>query len=138
MIFFEDISFYIGHRISHINHKYLPIYQYIHKWHHEYSYSVSIANQYAHPLEHLLVNVNSSFVGAYVLGNRMHVVTFMIWGTLRMIHTHDGHSGYEFPWNPFKLIPFAISSEYHDWHHSRNVGNYCSMMSVWDSVFNTN
>jgi len=58
----------------------------------------------------------------------------------------EGHSGYDFPMpisillgNIFIIIPFiGISSEYHDFHHSKNTGNYSSFYSFWDSVFGCN
>jgi sterol desaturase/sphingolipid hydroxylase (fatty acid hydroxylase superfamily) len=30
------------------------------------------------------------------------------------------------------------SAEYHNFHHSHNIGNYSSFFSVWDTVFGTN
>lgn len=126
------------HRMSHIKHKSFPVYQWIHKWHHEFSKPVSIANQYAHPIEHAFVNTLSFLSGMLILGNKLHVSMLMAWGIIRVFETHDGHSGYEFPWSPFRLIPFGGDATYHDFHHSKNVGNYGSFMTIWDSVFNTN
>jgi len=36
------------------------------------------------------------------------------------------------------MIPFGADATYHNYHHSRNVGNYSSVMTVWDTLFNTN
>ena len=62
----------------------------------------------------------------------------MVWGGIRLIETHDGHSGYEFPWSIFRLLPFGADATYHDFHHSKNVCNYSSFMTIWDTIFDTN
>lgn len=41
--------------------------------------------------------------------------------------------------NMFRLIPFmGTNAAYHDYHHSKNVGNYSSFFTVWDTVFGRN
>ena len=134
----EDLHFYITHRICHTKHKYFPIYQWVHSWHHDYSMTVSISNQYFHPVEFILVALNGFLLGMYILGARVHFFTFVIWGLVRIMGAHDVHSGYEFPWNPLHLIPFTASPTYHDYHHSKNTGNFGSLFTVWDSLFDTN
>ena len=57
---------------------------------------------------------------------------------VRVGETLDGHCGYDFSFSPYRLIPLSGSAEYHDFHHSRNVGNYSSFFSIWDSVWGTN
>lgn len=57
---------------------------------------------------------------------------------MRVAETIDGHCGYEFSWSPYRLLPLSGSSEYHNFHHSHNVGNYASFFSYWDSLFGTN
>jgi 4-alpha-methyl-delta7-sterol-4alpha-methyl oxidase len=54
------------------------------------------------------------------------------------METVDGHCGYEFPWSMYRFIPFSGSSEYHNFHHYRNVGNYSSFFTYLDSAFGTN
>jgi sterol desaturase/sphingolipid hydroxylase (fatty acid hydroxylase superfamily) len=56
----------------------------------------------------------------------------------RTLETMDGHCGYEFPWSPFRVMPFSGSSEYHNFHHSYNEGNYSSLFTYWDTIFKTN
>lgn len=46
-------------------------------------------------------------------------------------------SGYEFPWSPYRLLPFASSATSHEWHHSHNVGNFGSFFRWWDAAFGT-
>jgi len=57
---------------------------------------------------------------------------------IRLGEAIDGHSGYEFSWSPYRLLPLSTSAAYHDFHHTHNVGNYSSFFSIWDTVFNSN
>lgn len=61
-----------------------------------------------------------------------------MWGVIRMMETVDGHSGYEFSWSPYRLLPLSGSSSYHNFHHFKNVGNYSSFFTIWDTVCGTN
>ena len=109
----------------------------MHKWHHEYNKPVSISNQYAHPIEHAL-NTIAAISGLLILGKNAHFSTAMIWGAIRIYGAHEGHSGYEFPWSPIRLLPFGSDATYHDFHHSKNVCNYSSFMTIWDTIFDSN
>lgn len=130
----EDLMFHFLHRFLH----WRPIYPYIHKLHHDYTTTVSIASEYANPLEYYITGFIPSTMAAILLKKRMHFYTAMIWMFARSWETTDGHSGYEFPWSPFRLLPFSTSATYHDFHHSHNVGNYSSMFTFWDTVFGLN
>jgi len=61
-----------------------------------------------------------------------------MWNIIRITETLDGHCGYEFSWSPFRLLPFSGSSNYHNFHHYQNKGNYCSLFTFWDSLCGTN
>jgi len=126
------------HRAFHSKHKYFNLYGWFHKQHHEYMHPVSITSEYAHPFEYAFGNHFPSFVGMLILGSRMHIFTIITWGTIRILETHDGHSGYEFPWSIFRLMPFGSDATYHIFHHSKNVGNYSSFMTIWDTIFDSN
>jgi len=130
----EDFTFYWSHRTLHTPR----LYQLIHKKHHEYNITVSLASEYAHPLEYLLGNLLPSAVGGKLLGAKVHFITHFLWNALRVMETVDGHCGYEFTWSPFRLLPFSGSSSYHNFHHSKNVGNYSSFFTYWDTLFGTN
>lgn len=130
----EDFTFYWCHRGLH--HK--RIYPYIHKMHHTYTTPVGISAEYAHPLEFVFGNMLPTAVGPAILGPKAHLVTIFAWYAVRFGETLDGHCGYEFSWSPYRLIPFSGSAEYHDFHHSANVGNFGSFFSIWDTVFQTN
>lgn len=133
LIICEDFSFYWSHRILH--HK--KLYAVIHKIHHRYRLVVSIASEYAHPLEYLVANVLASNVGSLILGKRLHIFTSFVWIFFRVAETTDGHSGYEFPWSPFRLIIFGAGQEYHNYHHLNFDGNYGSFTTIWDRLFQT-
>jgi sterol desaturase/sphingolipid hydroxylase (fatty acid hydroxylase superfamily) len=99
---------------------------------------VSIAAEYAHPIEFAISNHWPFFSGLFLLGSKTHFSVLIIWSLFRLIETTDDHSGYEFPWSVFRLLPFGGDATYHDFHHSKNVGNYGSFTTIWDSLFNTN
>jgi fatty acid hydroxylase domain-containing protein 2 len=100
---FYEITFYINHTLLH--HK--LIYKHIHKIHHEWISSVSIIALYAHPVEHLVINLGSVW-GAVVFTNS-HIATGWVWMGLLLISTLVDHSGYH--------VPFTHSSQHHDYHH---------------------
>lgn len=130
----EDFTFHCSHRFLH----WKKIYPYIHKVHHEYVNVCSLASEHAHPLEYIVGNMLPVFMGPIILGKHCHIISFFAWGTVRLTETKDSHSGYEFSFSPFRLIPFSANSMYHEFHHSRNVGNYSTFFSIWDTVFGCN
>lgn len=130
----DDFMFYWGHRIFH-----LPfLYPYIHKKHHEYYNSISIAAEYAHPVEFALNNVLPTSLGYILLGSNIHLISFILYLGIRIFETIDGHCGYEFSWSPYRLLPLSGSSEDHNYHHSHNVGVYGSFFTFWDTICGTN
>lgn len=137
MVFFmviEDCSFYFLHRLLHTS----SLYRLIHKQHHEYTSTISYAALYAHPIEFLFGNMVPVGLGPKLLGSRVHIITYWLWVVLRDGETIDGHSGYEFRWSPFRLLPFSAGGQYHAFHHSQNSGNFGSFFTLWDTVFGTN
>lgn len=130
----EDLSFHFLHRLLH----WRVIYPYIHKVHHTYVTTISIAAEYSHPIDYLFGAVIPGVLGGLILGNRMHYCTVLLWTVVRVCETLDGHCGYEFSWSPYRLIPFSTSAAYHDFHHSHNVGNFSSFFSFWDTLFGQN
>lgn len=114
------------------------IYPYFHKWHHEYKTTISIAAEYSHPIDYLISSLIPSTLGSNLLGYRMHYYSHMVWMLIRVNETADGHSGYDFPWSPYRIMPLGTSATYHDYHHLHNVGNYSSVFRTWDTFFGTN
>ena len=130
----EDFLFYWLHRLSHTK----LVYHYVHKQHHEFNHTVSYAAAYCKWPEYLFGNLLPAVAGAKFLANRMHLATYLMWMTFRVFESLDGHCGYEFPWSPYRLIPFSGSADFHNFHHEKNVGNYGSIFNIWDSICGTN
>ncbi len=130
----EDFGFHILHRFLH----WKVIYPYFHKLHHTYTSTVSVAGEYIHPVDFFFSVLIPGSLGGMILGKHMHYCTFLLWSGMRTFESVDGHSGYEFSWSPYRLVPLSASATYHDFHHSHNVGNYSSFFSFWDTIFGTN
>ncbi|CDW77386.1 sterol desaturase family protein [Stylonychia lemnae] len=113
-------------------------YKKIHKLHHQYNQTIGFSAEYTHPFEFLFGNAIPFIIPAVILGQRMHYYTYIIWGTHRILNTVILHSGYDFPWLPNDMCLFYSNAQYHDYHHSHNVGNFGGMFSIWDTLIGTN
>lgn len=130
----EDTIFFWSHRTLH-----QPwLYPYIHKIHHEFYNSIVLTCEYAHPIEYILGNSLPSLIGCVLLGGRLHLLSMLVFITLRMIETAEAHSGYDFPFSLTKHLPFSCTPHYHNHHHMVNSGNYGSFFMMWDSICGTN
>lgn len=130
----EDFLFYWSHRAMHTPW----LYKNIHKQHHEYNVSISFAAEYSHPVEYILGNSLPMALGTLILGHtNIHVITWFIWVSFRTVSTADGHCGYDFPWSPLFFFPFHTGAAFHDFHHSKNQGNYGSFFTIWDTICGT-
>jgi sterol desaturase/sphingolipid hydroxylase (fatty acid hydroxylase superfamily) len=127
----EDALFYWGHRALH----HPSVYARVHKLHHAFHHSVSIAATATHPLEYAVSNVVPFVAGPTILG--AHAATMYIWIVFRVTETVVNHSGYALPWSMFELLPFQGSARAHDLHHSKNTGNFGSLFEVWDRAMGT-
>jgi len=101
----EEVIAYSVHAWSH--HKYL--YPYIHKKHHKPKQVVSIVSQYENAAENIMLRYIGG-VGPSLVPGGMHVWTSMVFSLIKLLEVVDAHSGYEFPWSPFRMVPFATSS----------------------------
>ena len=141
MLFFiilEDVLFYAGHRTLHSNSF---LYINIHKLHHRWVQQVSIAAEATHPVEFVVSNVIPFAAGPLLSGAHLSLV--YLWTIYRVFETISHHSGYELPTDMFAILNFQGDTLAHDLHHSKGgglsnrSGNYGSMSTFWDTLFNT-
>ena len=133
-VLMEDLTFHFSHRMLHTPF----LYHWIHKVHHEHKVTIGVAGQYFHPIEFIFGSLIPVQVGPALLGTRIHFVAAFTWYSLRYIESVEGHSGYDFSWSPFRMIPFGADYAYHAYHHSHNIGNFSSFLTVWDTIFGSN
>ena len=113
-VYVEDVGFSIAHRLLHTPF----LYKYVHKVHHQYTQTISIAAIHTHPVEFFIGNVIPAVLPTAILGSGVHVVTVWAWTSVRIAGTIANHSGYDLPWLPWDLMPMRSTPEYHDFHHS--------------------
>ena len=127
-IFFADLLGYWLHRTMH--HK--SIYKHVHKKHHEYKVNIGIASIYAHPIEEFFTNIVAVF-GNMIMGS--HVLVLWLWLAIRLMEAIFAHSGYHFL--AYSLsFPFT-GGDFHEYHHTHNVGNYGQFFIFWDWLHGT-
>ena len=130
----EDIAFYFSHRFLH----HPRVYPTIHKIHHENKVTWILAAVHTHPFEYAIGNIYPMIAGPLLLWHRMHRASAFGWYTVRIIESLEAHSGYSFPFSPFRLLPFQLDTSYHFFHHQDNTGCYSTFFTWWDTVFGTN
>ena len=114
LLVIQDFLFYYSHRFFH----YPPLYRAWHKKHHEFTSPVAIAAVYAHPVEHVFVNLFSVWLPTFII--RIHCAEYWLWFGIVITGTFINHCGYHFPFIP-------ISPEHHDFHHlvfTENFGTF--------------
>jgi len=127
----DDFLFYWLHRGL---HEIRWLYKKVHSVHHRITTPWAITGHYVHPVEYILTAV-VMLTGPILLG--CHVVTLYIWIVVRQWEAAEGHSGYDFPWSPTRLIPFSDGATHHDFHHAKVIGNYAGFFPWWDSALGT-
>lgn len=132
--FTSETLFYMTHRLLH--HRLL--YKHFHKQHHEYRVSITIASEYASPVEVLLSNIIPFVAGpclsAWACGVNVHFWVWISFTVLYLWETADAHSGYDLP---LPLRYPCSNARRHDWHHSHNNGNFGTWMCLWDRLLAT-
>jgi sterol desaturase/sphingolipid hydroxylase (fatty acid hydroxylase superfamily) len=124
-----DTLGYWGHRLAH--HK--ALYKFVHKKHHEYKVTIGISSVYAHPVEDLCISTLATISGCMLMGS--HLVVVWIWFAIRIFEAIYAHSGYHFI--PYSISEWFSSGEFHEFHHSHNVGNYGAFTTIWDKLMGT-
>ena len=105
----REVFFYYTHRLMHVP----SLYRLVHKAHHRFTAPVSLASQYAHPVEHIVSNILPVIGPPAVLGT--HILTAWIFLGMILLETCTVHSGYDF---------FGNLAEMHDEHHRRFTVNF--------------
>ncbi|KAE8055163.1 hypothetical protein FH972_012024 [Carpinus fangiana] len=129
----EDYTNYWIHRFLHTKWGY----EKIHRVHHEYTAPVGFTALYAHWAEIWVLGFPSIFGPAIAPG---HMITYWLWMALRHIESIENHSGYDFPWNPTKYIPFYGGADYHDYHHyvgQHSKSNFSPVFTYCDYIYGT-
>lgn len=103
-----EVWFYHVHRLLHENKR---LYGMIHKKHHTWTAPVAIVSTFAHPVEHIGVNLLSVGVGPYLCG--AHPLTALAYGLVFAIGACGHHSGY-----------WSDDLGMHDLHHEAFNVNY--------------
>lgn len=128
----NQFGFYWAHRALHESP---ALYRAIHKQHHQYVGSIGFAAEYAHPVEAVLANMLPTMGFCVAFG--VHPLVFVLWFSWRLEETYEAHSGYCFSntWLGRVGLLHGHHASHHDFHHSRNVGNYGSAFT--DGLFGT-
>jgi len=112
-------------------------YSRIHKIHHEDYNVITMSLSHMHPVEFIFEGMIPMMASLMILKHRIHILTVSCWVAYRVFAAVGNHSGYEFPWSMFKVVPFGLDAPDHHWHHSKNDGNYGSFTIIWDVLFGT-
>lgn len=130
-IFLDDFLYYWMHRWMHENRWMM---RHVHSVHHRIKNTSAIAGNYLHPVEYLMT-VGLMFIGPVLVG--CHIYVLYAWIVIRQLEAADGHTGYDFPFNPLHWLPLYKGAPYHDFHHARFRGNYAGFLPYLDRYFGT-
>ncbi|OMH79867.1 Methylsterol monooxygenase [Zancudomyces culisetae] len=140
-LFVEDFYHYWVHRLMHQK----DLYKRIHKVHHEYTAPFGITAEYAHPLETVILGqgtIGGPILYSYIATSMgategVHVVTMLVWISVRLFQTIEAHCGYDFPWALSNWFPLWAGADHHDYHHMEFVNNFASTFRYLDRIFGT-
>lgn len=128
---FNDVTFYLTHRMFHTKALY-----FLHKQHHSFGGTMGIAAEHANPIESVVANVIPTAGGVLFFGCH-NALCVIVWTLVRVQQTCFAHSGYVFNNHILDTLGIAHSEEviFHDHHHASNQGNFgCLFM---DYMFGT-
>lgn len=135
LLLLDDLVFYAVHRVM---HEVPALYRRFHAHHHRAYAPVPIELLYTHPAETTLVTLGIGAAGAVLVAiwGFVSFPALLAYQAFRQLHELDVHSGIRS--NLAHAVPFLAPNEHHDLHHHKpNIGNYASMLTVWDRVFGT-
>lgn len=131
----DDAVFYAVHRLMHE----VPwLYRTLHAQHHRAYAPVPIEILFTHPAETALVTLGmgGGVLVVLALWGAVGFVPFLAYVVFRHLHELDVHSGVRS--DLARFVPFLAVNEHHDLHHHRpGLGNYASMLTVWDRLLGT-
>jgi sterol desaturase/sphingolipid hydroxylase (fatty acid hydroxylase superfamily) len=107
-----------------------------HKVHHEFQHTNAAAAFHGTLADALLNTWPVGVLLPYLMG--FHGWTLAMWVWLHNAHSHYEHAGYDLPFDPCQLIPFANHPAEHAFHHSHNSGNFGLYWTFWDHWAGTN
>ncbi|CAN0908636.1 Methylsterol monooxygenase 1-2 [Linum grandiflorum] len=129
----EDYMSYWIHRGLHCGW----VYKRFHKVHHEYTAPVAIAAAYNHWTDTVVLGIPTLVGPAMVPG---HMLTLWLWFSIRQLETLGTHSGYDFPWDITKYIPFYGGAKFHNYHHyvgGQSHSNFSAIFTYCDYIYGT-
>jgi len=129
----EDFFFYLSHRLMHTDY----LFKKIHKTHHEFVNIIAFSTFYSHPIEFIIGDILPASIGPLLMGERMHLLTHLVYIVMLLHENHESHSGYAFSWSPHRVIPFTSDSDYHIFHHWKYKDNYALYFPIWDRCLGT-
>lgn len=127
-LFVDDFLTYWAHKAMHIGW----LYKHVHAVHHKIRNPSAMDNAYFHWLEYLII-ASTGYFAPLLMG--AHIYVIWIWVVIRISQSVFGHCGYEFPWNPLKLIPLYEGGAYHYFHHIDQRGNMSGILPYLDRIF---
>lgn len=101
-----------------------------HKAHHEFHSTLPIAAIWGSRRDAVLTSI-VPFILPMILV-RFHLLTCYMWMIIHYAHTWIDHSGYQLPFHPLQLVPFANHVREHEQHHQKVDGNYGLFWTTWD------
>jgi len=107
-----------------------------HKDHHAYYTPMSLAGQWGSTIDGLVTLPLPAFAPVFLL--QIHPTTLWFYAMIHIFHSCYDHCGYDFPFNPFQLIPFGSHAQAHNFHHSHNIDNFGLYWRFWDIMMGTN
>jgi len=118
-----------------VGHKYM--YRW-HKVHHEWKVPHALSTTHSDPFDYFIGTVMPFAIGPAILGSQIHYLTFAYWSIWRMSEAFSNHCNYEFDWSVFRIVPISAGADYHSFHHTHNIGNYGSFMTLQDTLTDSN
>jgi len=119
IVVLTDIIFYTCHRYFHFNK---TLYTLVHEKHHQYDPPIASAALYAHPIEHLCINLSSTVFPMFIV--KANLTVALIWTIIASVNVVVAHSA---TWD----------GDAHTDHHKYKNCNYGVGALLMDRVLNT-